>query len=54
LLSDEPPEAERIIEFATELGFDSFIFSPSDVHELERIAHDVLPAVREEISRRHS
>jgi alkanesulfonate monooxygenase SsuD/methylene tetrahydromethanopterin reductase-like flavin-dependent oxidoreductase (luciferase family) len=54
LLSDEPPRAEQIVEFATELGFDSFIFSPADVHELERIAHDVLPAVREEMSRRHS
>src|SRR4051794_8047122 len=38
LLSDEPPEAEQIVEFGTELGFDSFTFSPGDVHELERIA----------------
>jgi alkanesulfonate monooxygenase SsuD/methylene tetrahydromethanopterin reductase-like flavin-dependent oxidoreductase (luciferase family) len=54
LLSDEPPKAEQIADFATDLGFDSFIFAAGDAHELERIAHDVVPAVREEISRRRS
>ena len=39
-------------DFATELGFDSFIFSPEDRHEVERLAHDVIPAVREEVARR--
>jgi alkanesulfonate monooxygenase SsuD/methylene tetrahydromethanopterin reductase-like flavin-dependent oxidoreductase (luciferase family) len=53
LLSDEPPQAEQLVEF-TELGFDSFIFSPADRHEVERLAHDVIPAVREEVARRRS
>jgi alkanesulfonate monooxygenase SsuD/methylene tetrahydromethanopterin reductase-like flavin-dependent oxidoreductase (luciferase family) len=52
LLSDEPPAPEQIADFATELGFDSFIFSPADAHALERLAHDVVPAVREEVARR--
>lgn len=51
LLSDEPPVAEQLIEYS-ELGFDSFIFSPADRHEVERLAHDVIPAVREEVARR--
>src|SRR5690242_14041182 len=38
LISDEPLSAEQIAGFATELGFDSFIFAPPDVHELERLA----------------
>jgi alkanesulfonate monooxygenase SsuD/methylene tetrahydromethanopterin reductase-like flavin-dependent oxidoreductase (luciferase family) len=54
LISDEPVPPEQIADFATELGFDSFIFSPADTHEVERLAHDVLPAVREEIARRRS
>jgi alkanesulfonate monooxygenase SsuD/methylene tetrahydromethanopterin reductase-like flavin-dependent oxidoreductase (luciferase family) len=54
LISDEPVTAEQIAGFATELGFDSFIFSPADTHEVERLAHDVIPAVREEVARRRS
>jgi alkanesulfonate monooxygenase SsuD/methylene tetrahydromethanopterin reductase-like flavin-dependent oxidoreductase (luciferase family) len=54
LLTDEPPTAEQIADFATDLGFDSFIFSPADKHEVERLAHDVIPAVREEVRRRRS
>jgi alkanesulfonate monooxygenase SsuD/methylene tetrahydromethanopterin reductase-like flavin-dependent oxidoreductase (luciferase family) len=54
LISDEPPSAEQIAGFATELGFDSFIFSPGDKHDLERLAHDVIPAVKEEVARRRS
>lgn len=54
LISDEPVAAEQIAGFATELGFDSFIFSPADTHEVERLAHDVIPAVREEVARRRS
>ena len=52
LISDEPVMAEQLADFATELGFDSFIFSPEDRHEVERLAHDVIPAVREEVARR--
>jgi alkanesulfonate monooxygenase SsuD/methylene tetrahydromethanopterin reductase-like flavin-dependent oxidoreductase (luciferase family) len=54
LISDEPVTPEQLADFATELGFDSFIFSPADVREVERLAHDVIPAVREEIARRRS
>jgi alkanesulfonate monooxygenase SsuD/methylene tetrahydromethanopterin reductase-like flavin-dependent oxidoreductase (luciferase family) len=54
LISDEPLAGEQIADFATELGFDSFIFAPPDLHELERLAHDVVPAVREEVARRRS
>jgi alkanesulfonate monooxygenase SsuD/methylene tetrahydromethanopterin reductase-like flavin-dependent oxidoreductase (luciferase family) len=54
LLSDEPPVAEQIAGFATELGFDSFIFSPPDLHELERLARDVVPAIKEEVARRRA
>ena len=54
LLSDEPPAAEQIADFATELGFDTFIFSPADVHELERVAADLVPAIKEEVARRRS
>jgi alkanesulfonate monooxygenase SsuD/methylene tetrahydromethanopterin reductase-like flavin-dependent oxidoreductase (luciferase family) len=54
LISDEPLSGEQIADFATELGFDSFIFAPPDLHELERLAHDVVPAVREEVARRRS
>lgn len=52
LIGDEQAGAEQLAEFALELGFDTFIFSPSDVHELEQLAHDVVPAVREEVARR--
>jgi alkanesulfonate monooxygenase SsuD/methylene tetrahydromethanopterin reductase-like flavin-dependent oxidoreductase (luciferase family) len=54
LIGDEPATAEQIAGFATELGFDSFIFSPADVHEIERLAHDVIPSVREDVARRRS
>ena len=54
LLSDEPPGPEQLADFATELGFDSFIFSPADTREVERLARDVVPAVREEVARRRS
>jgi alkanesulfonate monooxygenase SsuD/methylene tetrahydromethanopterin reductase-like flavin-dependent oxidoreductase (luciferase family) len=51
---DGHPSAEEIAGFATELGFDSFIFSPADIQDLERLAGDVIPAVKEEVSRRRS
>jgi alkanesulfonate monooxygenase SsuD/methylene tetrahydromethanopterin reductase-like flavin-dependent oxidoreductase (luciferase family) len=54
LLTDVPPTPEQLADFATELGFDSFIFSPADAHEVERLAHDVIPAVREQVARRRS
>jgi alkanesulfonate monooxygenase SsuD/methylene tetrahydromethanopterin reductase-like flavin-dependent oxidoreductase (luciferase family) len=54
LSSDEPVTPEQVADFVTELGFDSFIFSPADRHEIERLAHDVLPAVKEEVARRRS
>jgi alkanesulfonate monooxygenase SsuD/methylene tetrahydromethanopterin reductase-like flavin-dependent oxidoreductase (luciferase family) len=52
LIGDEQPTPEQLADFATDLGFDSFIFSPADKHDIERLAHDVLPAVREEVARR--
>jgi len=54
LISDEPTPPEQIADFATDLGFDSFLFSPADAHGVERLAHDVIPAVREEVARRRS
>jgi alkanesulfonate monooxygenase SsuD/methylene tetrahydromethanopterin reductase-like flavin-dependent oxidoreductase (luciferase family) len=54
LLSDRAPTPEQLADFATDLGFDSFIFSPADAHEVERLAHDVIPAVREEVARRRA
>ncbi|MEA2496958.1 MAG: hypothetical protein QOJ29_4869, partial [Thermoleophilaceae bacterium] len=54
LLSDEPATPAQIADFATELGFDSFIFSPADAHEVERLAHDVIPSAREEVARRRA
>ncbi len=54
LIGDEQPTAEQLAGFATELGFDSFIFSPGSVKELEQLAHDVVPAVREEVAARRS
>jgi alkanesulfonate monooxygenase SsuD/methylene tetrahydromethanopterin reductase-like flavin-dependent oxidoreductase (luciferase family) len=52
LISDRPPSAEEIADFATELGFDSFIFSVDDEQSLARIASEVVPAVREEVASR--
>jgi alkanesulfonate monooxygenase SsuD/methylene tetrahydromethanopterin reductase-like flavin-dependent oxidoreductase (luciferase family) len=54
LIADEPAAPEQIADFATELGFDSFIFSPAGAHEIERLAAEVIPAVREEVARRRS
>jgi alkanesulfonate monooxygenase SsuD/methylene tetrahydromethanopterin reductase-like flavin-dependent oxidoreductase (luciferase family) len=54
LIGDEPATPEQIADFATELGFDSFIFSPADAHAIERLAAEVTPAVREEVARRRS
>jgi alkanesulfonate monooxygenase SsuD/methylene tetrahydromethanopterin reductase-like flavin-dependent oxidoreductase (luciferase family) len=54
LLTDEPPTAEQLADLATETGFDSFIFSPADRQEVERLAQDVIPAVREEVARRRA
>jgi alkanesulfonate monooxygenase SsuD/methylene tetrahydromethanopterin reductase-like flavin-dependent oxidoreductase (luciferase family) len=54
LPSDATPEASQLADFATELGFDTFIFSAIDDRELGRIAHDVIPAVRAEVARRRS
>jgi alkanesulfonate monooxygenase SsuD/methylene tetrahydromethanopterin reductase-like flavin-dependent oxidoreductase (luciferase family) len=49
-LLDGPPEhwVETLTEFATELGFDTFIFWPGDEPEaqLERFAQEVVPALR--------
>lgn len=52
LSSDEAPTAEQLADFTTELGFDSFVFSPSGLNELERLAHDVVPVAREEVAAR--
>jgi alkanesulfonate monooxygenase SsuD/methylene tetrahydromethanopterin reductase-like flavin-dependent oxidoreductase (luciferase family) len=54
LISDQPATAQQIAGFATELGFDTFMFSPEDAHGIEALAHDVIPAVREEVRRRRS
>ena len=51
LIGDQEPNAEQVADFV-ELGFDSFIFSPADVAGVQRLAHDVLPAVKEEVARR--
>ena len=48
------PRPQQLADFATDLGLDTFIFSPADVAELERLAHDVVPAVREEVARRRA
>src|SRR4029079_17407863 len=40
--SDAPVTAEQLADFATDLGFDSFIFSPADRNEVERLALDVI------------
>jgi alkanesulfonate monooxygenase SsuD/methylene tetrahydromethanopterin reductase-like flavin-dependent oxidoreductase (luciferase family) len=52
LPSDDTPDAEQLADFATELGFDTFVFSALDARELERIASEVIPAVREQVARR--
>jgi alkanesulfonate monooxygenase SsuD/methylene tetrahydromethanopterin reductase-like flavin-dependent oxidoreductase (luciferase family) len=52
LIGEGEPDAGQIADFASGLGFDSFIFSPSSVKDIERLAHDVIPAVKEEVSRR--
>src|SRR3954454_24105835 len=54
LIGDDKPTTEQLADFATDLGFDSFIFSPTDTGELELLAHDVIPAVKEEVARRRS
>jgi alkanesulfonate monooxygenase SsuD/methylene tetrahydromethanopterin reductase-like flavin-dependent oxidoreductase (luciferase family) len=54
LISDDPVTPEQVADFVTELGFDSFIFSPADANEVERLAHDVLPAVRDAVTSRRS
>lgn len=54
LIGETRPTPDELAGFVTELGFDSLIFSPADVGDLERLAHDVLPAVREEVARRRS
>ena len=43
---------EQLADLVTETGFDSLIFGPADRSEVEHLAHDVLPAVREEVARR--
>jgi alkanesulfonate monooxygenase SsuD/methylene tetrahydromethanopterin reductase-like flavin-dependent oxidoreductase (luciferase family) len=42
--------AEELADFATELGFDTFIFPVGD--DLDRLMREVIPAVREEVRRR--
>jgi alkanesulfonate monooxygenase SsuD/methylene tetrahydromethanopterin reductase-like flavin-dependent oxidoreductase (luciferase family) len=42
----------QIADFVTDLGFDSFIFSPEDEKALDRLAAEVIPAVREEVAAR--
>jgi alkanesulfonate monooxygenase SsuD/methylene tetrahydromethanopterin reductase-like flavin-dependent oxidoreductase (luciferase family) len=54
LIGDQQPTPGQLADFVTELGFDTFIFSPADVHALEGLAHDVVPAVREEVARRRA
>lgn len=54
LIGDAEPSPEQITSFACELGFDTFIFSPADEHELQQLAHDVIPAVREQVNRSRS
>ena len=51
---DGPPDhwIETLTGFVLELGFDTFIFSPSDdvVGQIERFAQEVVPGVREAVS----
>jgi alkanesulfonate monooxygenase SsuD/methylene tetrahydromethanopterin reductase-like flavin-dependent oxidoreductase (luciferase family) len=53
LIGDAEPTPEQLADYV-ELGFDSFIFSPADAHAIEPIAHDVIPAVKEEVARRRA
>jgi alkanesulfonate monooxygenase SsuD/methylene tetrahydromethanopterin reductase-like flavin-dependent oxidoreductase (luciferase family) len=54
LLTDEPPTVDQVADFATVLGFDSFIFSPADAHAVEQLASELIPGVREEVARRRA
>jgi alkanesulfonate monooxygenase SsuD/methylene tetrahydromethanopterin reductase-like flavin-dependent oxidoreductase (luciferase family) len=51
-LVDGPPEhwVETLSGFATDLGFDTFVFWPTEspVEQLERFARDVAPALRDQ------
>lgn len=51
LLSDKPAEAEQVAGFILELGFNTFIFSPDDEREIDRLASELIPAVRDHVSR---
>jgi len=52
LIADAPVTSEQLADFATDLGFDTFIFSPDDEREFAQIASEVIPAAREEVARR--
>jgi alkanesulfonate monooxygenase SsuD/methylene tetrahydromethanopterin reductase-like flavin-dependent oxidoreductase (luciferase family) len=54
VIGDREPTAEELADWVTDVGFDSFIFSPASVGEVERLAGDLLPAVRDEVARRRS
>jgi alkanesulfonate monooxygenase SsuD/methylene tetrahydromethanopterin reductase-like flavin-dependent oxidoreductase (luciferase family) len=54
LIGDDPLSAEQVADFATDLGFDTFIFSPADATEVERLAAEMIPAVREEVASRRA
>src|SRR4051794_4671847 len=54
LISDGPGTPEQIADFATDPGLDSFMFSADDKHAVEHLAHDVIPAVKEEVARRRA
>ena len=45
-------EPAQIAEFATELGFDSFIFPVKETADVDRLAGDVIPKIREELRAR--
>jgi alkanesulfonate monooxygenase SsuD/methylene tetrahydromethanopterin reductase-like flavin-dependent oxidoreductase (luciferase family) len=46
------PWVETLIEWATELGVDAFIYWPADTADLERYATEVVPSAREALARR--
>jgi alkanesulfonate monooxygenase SsuD/methylene tetrahydromethanopterin reductase-like flavin-dependent oxidoreductase (luciferase family) len=48
----EGAEWEDVAGYATELGFDTFIFSAED--DIDRLAGEVIPAVREAVTRRRT
>jgi alkanesulfonate monooxygenase SsuD/methylene tetrahydromethanopterin reductase-like flavin-dependent oxidoreductase (luciferase family) len=52
VISDEPLPVEQLADFVTELGFDSLLFGVGDAHDLERLAGETAPAVREEVASR--